>query len=1396
LQQQLIAVTVDPDVFPDHAVIWGEFRPFASVVPRQVWKVPQAFPWPDAWDVDPAFWQQSQGTCAERYTALWQHIEHRACEKLPYPVSSHAKGRADTHETTYSTDGKVSPPKLARKGDVQPHFLGATFRHAQWLRQTRRLQSYVRFIQNNSADSLHAKRVWGSIVRAKGFHPSFPAWWQQCIHRTLAAPGTLPVFPPEHLVAIEIFESMQCELRKFESELKSSSRMYARLKRDRNPNAIFQDLKEFQPHGVDLLLHQAPYKILEVRHDDCSIVLDRPADFVSDQPIVSQGRPFSVIHAEHDGLWVDDVSTVKPGDLVTQLASKGTHEELSQMFLNTWKSMWERHTNVPVERWTIILDFARQHLPRRQFQLPVIDVSSLTECLAHKKATTTGGLDGVSLSDLKAMPPDALRNFVDMFHHAEATGHWPPQVVAGRVSCLAKTTHPSRVLDFRPITVLGLLYRCWGTFHARHIIRALDEILPTGLYGSRPHRYAGQVWSHLLWSIEQAYECSIPLCGIIVDIQKAFNFLPRLVVMESCALVGIPFRVLRGWSGALSSMARRFMLNGSLSPPAMSNCGLPEGCALSCVGMMVIDILFHFWMLHFFPMCQPLSYVDDWQVLLTNPALIKDTFRCLERFTQAMDLLLDQRKTHTWSVCREGRFQLREQGLDTINQSRALGAHVQFSRQHTNSTLMARVQCITPLWSRLRLSACGYVQKIRALKSSAWPRCLHGVAATTLSLATFSALRAGALKGIREDASGANAMVHLGLLESVEVDPYGFAIMQTFRLTRDCGVQARVEGVLAAIVQGGSSIPMNCISQTLCTRIQYLGWHINTVGRLHDLIGEFSLFSISAAELQYRVTLQWPRVVSAQVAHRRCFSGLERSDPHDTHVWMKSLDVVDQALFRKLLNGTHITQDGKCHCQESTTDECPFCLCSDSRYHRFWECEQFVSLREHLSAETLETIRDLPEALTCTGWSLHPSTWEEWNQYFGQLVDAAVPDFLAEGDVHLFTDGSCHDQHLIQQRFAGWSVVQASIDAVHDFSGSRILDSGVLPGLLQSSVRAEIYAVWRALLLAQFCTGTVYIWTDCDAVVKRFRKLQSGGLLRTNSAHADLWGEIKLCLDSRPGSTVITRVASHQCPDAASSFLAEWCFRHNGLADKQAVRANFARGDVFWGLHQRHAVACDGIAFYNRAVQRVLLRISQEVMRQNTPVLLEPTPVACDMPVPFKPWSPLPPLQLPAAAIRWYGDPLVRVITSWFWQVVDSAEALTWVSHFQLYVDFMLATGQPGPVHAGQWINGMDMPWVGLRGFSFKQRTRWFTKVLKETLRHQSVSLQMGFGKPASQMILFHTGMIAVPFPLYRLHLIDDWLLRVGGGFTFRRQAKALERLPFADVHPLYPQFVLTSLGR
>ena len=194
-------------------------------------------------------------------------------------------------------------------------------------------------------------------------------------------------------------------------------------------------------------------------------------------------------------------------------------------------------------------------------------------------------------------------------------------------------------------------------------------------------------------------------------------------------------------------MPRRFQIRASLSPELFSSCGFPEGDALSCVAMMVIDVIFHEWFRHYMPSVQPISYVDDWQLLLCNPDLMQSAYQTLDLLVQELDLLLDRRKSHVWAVHFEGRKKLRNQGYALSACCKSLGAQIQVTKQHTNGVQMERVQSLSCLWPRLRLSSCGYSLKVRAIKTAAWPRGLHAIAATTISLATFQSLRAGAMKG-------------------------------------------------------------------------------------------------------------------------------------------------------------------------------------------------------------------------------------------------------------------------------------------------------------------------------------------------------------------------------------------------------------------------------------------------------------------------------------------------------------------------------------------------------------------------------------------------------------------------------------------------------------------------
>ena len=212
------------------------------------------------------------------------------------------------------------------------------------------------------------------------------------------------------------------------------------------------------------------------------------------------------------------------------------------------------------------------------------------------------------------------------------------------------------------------------------------------------------------------------------------------------------------------------------------------------------------------------------------------------------------------------------------------------------------------------------------------------------------------MKGLNVDVAGSNAWVHLGMVERPMNDPQFWAIIQTLRCIRECGTPCQILPRLVSLAQGTPSLPDNCVSATAITRIQTLGWHVSRDGTLFDAYGPLPLFEVSINELMLRAQLAWQQVVHAKVVHRPGFCALIYVDTADTRVWLRSLPMDDSLLFQKCFNGCHITQDGKAHCQEGGSSQCPFCDCVDSRYHRFWECEQFSHLRTHFSCQERQLV--------------------------------------------------------------------------------------------------------------------------------------------------------------------------------------------------------------------------------------------------------------------------------------------------------------------------------------------------------------------------------------------------------------------------------------------------------
>ena len=387
----------------------------------------------------------------------------------------HQLGRGATLNTKRAAGGRIAPIKRARFGEFQPNFHGVSIRHSQWVCQVRRIQSYVRDVSHRDVFDAHAGLLWGSICRAKGFCPDFMTWWNNCDHATLDAPATCPVSPPSCRVAQAMFESLALSVRSLEKDLVKSSRQYARLRRANNPNVIFQDIEAAPTQGVELLCKPVVATV--------SIILSSLHSWNLDRPVMVGGRRREIF-----------TGIISVSGLTLLMALNKGPQFLSWITKGQPLSLLRSSLKLGVHGGNDMMT-SRQSAGRLSFSLPktsCLEVGCLGSLLTLKLwevvwfAKRPPPLQGWTACPSKIWEPCPivclkisaesllLQNQVGCGQHK-----W-----FGRVTCLAKSDSPQSASDFRPTTVLGLIYRCYGTFHARHAIRVMEDVLPEHLYGS------------------------------------------------------------------------------------------------------------------------------------------------------------------------------------------------------------------------------------------------------------------------------------------------------------------------------------------------------------------------------------------------------------------------------------------------------------------------------------------------------------------------------------------------------------------------------------------------------------------------------------------------------------------------------------------------------------------------------------------------------------------------------------------------------------------------------------------------------------------------------------------------------------------------------------------------
>eukprot|EP00435_Cladocopium_sp_Y103_P028210 s1936_g7.t1 len=1151
------------DAFPDHKALLAGIRLPDIRLHEFQWPLPGHVPWDqvnmDKWSSVPSWGSlfgsnqphvvrgalasvpngqaPSSSSCPTDCFHKWSHAFERAVSGC----IEHAAGRVDKSfygrgRLTKPVQRRLNAPLLKphRPGEVAPvsGFLNRAV--AAWYKQVRRLQSFCHAAKSSRSAETYESRMalWHSVLEARGFQGSFKLWWPSRPYPHQGSPSVLPALPPDSVNAQLIHDDFLQNFRRFELWQLKRRKESTQAKLQAATKTLFTTVRKPSKPPLDFLVDSHSRNITVV--DTVENIIQVPEPFpVSDTAHWTlQGLPARVKPVP-TGYQVDSDFALATGQTLTCHHMICNTEVIHGRLRNLWSPRWNKHAEVPSSHWDRVCQYAAETLPESQIVLPPITSQDFRKAAKAFKPAAATGPCGWTRADINHLSDAQIDDILQGYHAIEQGQPWPKQWSVGLIHCLQKRDTSVSVEEYRPITVMSLFYRLFAGIRAGQILAQLSSFAVSMQCGFMKGREAADVWYFIGICLELAAHQAVPLHGLVADLVKAYNTLPRKPVFFCLARLGVPVWFLKAWENHLSHFERFFVVRRCTGDPLTSVTGFPEGCPLACTAMTALDFFWHWAVRTRVPRALPVSFVDNLELLCDDlPSLLAAAAE-QDALCHALDLEIDRPRLYAWSSVASGRHELKSRGYNISLADRDLGGQVIYSRQLRNRMLTDRIESVLPFFGRLRKATLPVEVKKLNIKQVLWPRAMHGIEAATLGKGHLRKLRTGVMRALKWDRAGASPWVRLGLFH-LDLDP---AWQQLWRVISRFRQQCSRNGAIfewwsnycAQLQDGRTHGPFGKLQE----EINNLGLQLDHEGLLwFSENGYINLRTSSDSLVKQVLRFHFVNWIAQQVQQRQGYEDLDGFDYYLTtsHDHFCTAAEVEQLMI--IRDGAFFTNDAISHFDARKSAECPWCQVPDSRMHRYTTCSQYDEIRAQHS-DLFSLWEELPDSFKLHG--LVPKN--PWRLLAWEAL-AALPDktadfqFRPQGHTwHVFTDGSCDSPANPEEALASWAVVVADHGPT---------SAGPLVGVQQTILRAEVTAVLSALLWAAEYVGDLHIWCDNQNAVDNLRHLLLGTGRSEMFEHADLWRKIEALLKVTLATVHVHKVASHtedeHCTDPIHDF--------------------------------------------------------------------------------------------------------------------------------------------------------------------------------------------------------------------------------------------------------------------
>ena len=925
--------------------------------------------------------------------------------------------------------------------------------------------------------------LWNAIIHAKGFHKSFSHWAFQ--HGANFLPLKLPDLEFARCLTDAFVEWHAANTSYFARENRRIRYVNRLLDIQQGGKQTFRAIADEPPPPLQFVHFPKEFTVVRQKWPKTGkhqIILEDVSNLRLDA-IRFQGQEVCIKKIEGAVITVDKPLRLRSSSLVlTQDAWTIDHDKMHNLVNQEWDAFFQRDSRQENE-FHAINQYLEVIKTDQIMKYHPISVCDLKQAIASTSKLSARGGDGFTTLDLSKVPEPILQMLSHILCLVEHNKVWPHRWVIAKTLCLTKGHSPTSPLDIRPITILSKVYRLWSKIRGKQLANFLTANLPRQIGGPSLGISSEMIALLNAELIEEANITGARLSGVVLDLIKAYNTVPRDPLVQVLLIMGADPTIVGAFLSAMDAMHRVFIIDGTAGQEFTTTTGIVEGCSFAVPAMLAISIWAWKVLLAEVPDANCLFFADNWSFVHADHAALLHGLDHLNKFLNTIKMQLSKPKSWLWSNNPEGRQYLRQDpynlSIPMHEAAKDLGVQQNYTRKRRKPQGALKI--------RKTIDKCKKISQINVPNhfrqtmtvAAAHSKHTYGAAVSIMSRDSFGELRTATAQAIKRSKGGSNPYLACNAIEPL--DPEYKDIVNRLicfrRYLRTFPHRRRsIENAIQATHHSYRKATGPCVSLGLaldkikCTpAFQDQAFGIDTpYGFLH-------VEHTSAKLIKYICRHLWNDQIP-HLIHRKDF----HQAPFDfeiIHSAFGKLNPSQQAPISAYITGKRMTQDASKVFRTDITGQCPFCEHDDSRIHRIYYCPQWHEQRVQAHV-TFESSQALGTNMPTLG--LPDKIDLPFKECLGCLNCAlpfAVPEQSHNAPL-LFLDGTAFCSTNPITALAGAAVVQGFPDTL---TTKLILRTRVV-GIAQNSYTAEVFAILLALNHAWHAT----LFSDCQTAVDQF----------------------------------------------------------------------------------------------------------------------------------------------------------------------------------------------------------------------------------------------------------------------------------------------------------------------